>query len=189
MLTRGKSPVPGTTCSRRVSRRKPRKTSTATPQQRRKETTDRMKGNITILSVTTRRLDAHDPCAPSTRTATFLPSGHCQAICQMIQLPGIIPWPCPSHVIARGGVEASQHSWGSGGTGDQPDSDAHGAGRPREPVDRARRTCPDGPPWGRTRWEKRCSPLVILLVAVPTPVSSFRLLTLACRLGNTSWKR
>src|SRR4029450_6564136 len=88
MLTRGKSPVPGATCSRRVSRRKPRKTSTATPQQRRKETTDRMKGNITILSATTRRLDAQDPCAPSTRMTTFLPRGHCQAICQMIQTSG-----------------------------------------------------------------------------------------------------
>ena len=54
MLTRGKSPVPGATCSRRVSRRKPRKTSTATPQQRRKEITDRMNGNIAILWATTR---------------------------------------------------------------------------------------------------------------------------------------
>src|SRR6266567_4518197 len=76
-----------------------------------------------------------------------------------------------------------RHSCVATGTGALGGRGAWGGGRPRTqaPADRARRTHRDDRASDGKRRGTRDNCSTILLVAVPTQVSSFRLLTLSCR--------
>src|SRR4029434_1753030 len=78
-----------------------------------------------------------------------------------------------------------RHSCVATGTGAPGGRGAWGVGRPRTqaPADRARRTHRDDRASDGRCQGTRDNRSTILLVAVPTQVSSFRLLTLSCRYG------
>src|SRR4029450_12055738 len=82
----------------------------------------------------------------------------------------------------RSGCSASNSGVAGGAPGGRG---RWGGGRPRTqaPADRARRTHRDDQASDGRRRGTRDNRSTILLVAVPTQVSSFRLLTLSCRYG------